>query len=665
MELPHYSSIEAQVKSIKEAMFSSDINPYSFVSPSAYDTAWLAMVPDHSHHNTKPMFTNCLYWVLSNQKQQGFWGECDGHGMPTIECLVATLACIVALKKWNVGSPLIHKGLDYIHSNNAKKFLNEINKDRCPRWLAIVFPTMVELAQTVGLNVELEEAIMSNILYQRQRILDTEQLVGKYHYPPLLSFLEALPSSHYIVDEQHITKHLSGDGSLFQSPSATAFAFMATGNTDCLTYLQSLAQTFANGAVPTTYPMDEDLIKLSVLNHVQRLGLAEHFMLETEQVLEQVYENYKKQESWANPRNSIGVQLLKDSLAFRLLRMQGYNVLPRNISWPFVSCEEEIRDLIKNDHDYFFSVMLNIYRATDVMFYGEDYELEEARSFSRNLLEKSISLEEADEGLDHQTSFRKILIGHELSLPWTARLDHLEHRFWIEENYENNALWMGKAFFQRLSSHFNDKLIRLAKQNYEFRQSIYKHELQELSTWSKDWGLDNMGFGREKTTYCYFAIAASCSLPINSDVRIMAAKSAIIITVADDFFDMEGSLSDLQSLTHAIKRWDDKSLCGPARTIFHALDNIVQDMATKHLHRQGCDITYELRDLWYETFESWMTEAKWSRSESVPSMDEYLKVGMTSIATHTIVLPASCFLNPSLRPSNLRPANTMKPQNSS
>ena len=74
-----------------------------------------------------------------------------------------------------------------------------------------------------------------------------EQLVDNSHYPPLLSYLEALPSSHYIIDEQDITKHLSGDGSLFQSPSATAFAFMATGNKECLSYLQSLVQTCANG----------------------------------------------------------------------------------------------------------------------------------------------------------------------------------------------------------------------------------------------------------------------------------------------------------------------------------------------------------------------------------------------------------------------------------
>jgi geranyllinalool synthase len=72
--------------------------------------------------------------------------------------------------------------------------------------------------------------------------------------------------------------------------------------------------------------------------------------------------------------------------------------------------------------------------------------------------------------------------------------------------------------------------------------------------WSKDWGLSDMGFGREKTTYCYFAIASSCSLPYDSDIRMMVAKSAILITVADDFFDMEGSLIQLKDLTDAVQR---------------------------------------------------------------------------------------------------------------
>ncbi|KAJ4849670.1 hypothetical protein Tsubulata_019868 [Turnera subulata] len=53
-----------------------------------------------------PMFKNCLTWILNSQKGDGFWGEYDdgiGHGMPTVECLPATIACMIAIKKWNAG----------------------------------------------------------------------------------------------------------------------------------------------------------------------------------------------------------------------------------------------------------------------------------------------------------------------------------------------------------------------------------------------------------------------------------------------------------------------------------------------------------------------------------------------------------------------------------
>lgn len=64
-----------------------------------------------------------------------------------------------------------------------------------------------------------------------------------------------------------------------------------------------------------------------------------------------------------------------------------------------------------------------------------------------------------------------------------------------------------------------------------------------------------MGFGREKTVYAYFAVA-SCSLfPHNSIMRLLIAKAAIIVTVADDFYDMEASLPDLEILTLAVQRY--------------------------------------------------------------------------------------------------------------
>ncbi|OMO65053.1 hypothetical protein COLO4_31528 [Corchorus olitorius] len=607
MELSNVDSIQALVKEIKQEMFSGNIDVYSFVSPSAYDTAWLAMIPSDDDIDV-PMFKDCLDWVVHNQAKDGYWGECDAHGNPTIESLPATLACLIALQKWNVGTEIAEKGLGFIEAN-AEKLLG----GNYPRWFAIVFPGMIEIARKIGLELDFPnhiKGLLMDIFFRRQEIFETEELADDdASYPPLLSYLEALPS-FYTVNEEAITMHLSNEGSLFRSPSATARAFMATGNKECLAYLKSLVRRCVHG-VPPSYPMDEELIKLGLANQILR--------------------NYKNQEALEKPRNntSIATQLHKDSLAFRLLRMHGYNILPRSFCW-FLN-NEEVQNQIEKNYEYFSSVMLNVYKATDLMF-PEEYELEEARSFSRKLLEKVVSKESGD--VDHFTKFSSLqrMIEHELSLPWVARLDHLEHRAWIEEN-DMNALWPGKTSFHRVSRHTNEKLVRLAVADYELRRSIYKNEMAELKSWCLKWGLSDMGFGREKTMYCYFAIASSLLLPYDSDIRLMVAKSAILITVADDFFDMEGSLNELNILSDAVKRWDGQGLSGHGETIFLALDN-----------------------LWYETFASWLVEAKWSRSKHFPSMDEYLGTGMTSIAAHTLVLPASCLLKPSLPNSKIRPA---------
>ncbi|XP_028796345.1 (E,E)-geranyllinalool synthase-like [Neltuma alba] len=638
-----------RAQKIKGTMFSPNFDPYSFVSPSAYDTAWLAMIPDSfsdesDDQSSKPKFRNCLNWLMNNQKEQGFWGDCDAFGNPTIEALPATLSSIVALKMWNSGPLLVDKGLSFIEAN-AEKLLKDV-KSYCPHWFAIVLPAMLELAETNGLHDVLPESVNETISYIfscRQKFINKERLVG-HHFPPLLLYLEALPPS-FAISTEEISKNLSVDGSLFQSPSATAKAFIVTGKKECLVYLQSLAQRCPNG-VPQTFPMDEDLIKLCMVNQIEKLGLAQYFVDEIKETLAQINKNFVDPESWVRSHNMIASQLHKDSLAFQLLRMHGYKVSPLSFCW-FLH-NKEIRGHVEKHPEYFTFAMISVYRATDVIFCGED-QLEEARSFAWKQLEKMTSADR-----DHRPQ-----IEHELNLPWLARLDHLEHRKFIEEN-EANALWKGKASYNRMSCVCSDELLQLAAQDFEFRQSLFKNELEELKRWSEDFGLRSMGFGREKTIYCYFAVAAATasSLPHDSWVRMLVAKSAIIVTVADDFFDMEASLPELEYLVDAIGRWDSGGLSSHSKVIFEALDDLMSEAAQRYRQQEGSDITSNLRQIWCETFSSWLEEAKWSRNGQTPSIDDYIKTGMISIAVHTIVLPAAlCFLKPNLPIDKLRPPN--------
>lgn len=75
-----------------------------------------------------------------------------------------------------------------------------------------------------------------------------EKLDKNYRYPLLLSYFEVVISS-YEVEQEDIIKHLSEEGSLFQSPSATACAFMTYGNKECLSYLQAMVPRFPNGGL--------------------------------------------------------------------------------------------------------------------------------------------------------------------------------------------------------------------------------------------------------------------------------------------------------------------------------------------------------------------------------------------------------------------------------
>lgn len=109
MDALQYSSTRTLIDEIKRGtLFNLHNNPLSFLSSSPYDSAWLAMVP-RADHPGEPMFRPCLDWVIKSQREEGFWD--DGMSpVPPLECLPSTLACLVALKRWNVGAKSIEKG---------------------------------------------------------------------------------------------------------------------------------------------------------------------------------------------------------------------------------------------------------------------------------------------------------------------------------------------------------------------------------------------------------------------------------------------------------------------------------------------------------------------------------------------------------------------------
>ncbi|XP_074342164.1 S-linalool synthase-like [Apium graveolens] len=169
-----------------------------------------------------------------------------------------------------LGPRIKEKGKSHVATNATK--LLKMNNTKLPRWFTIVFPAMFEQAERLDLHLnfpnDLKFLISSNCV-------NREKVDDKNVQPSLksLSCAEALLSA-CDMDEPVMVKNSSEDGSLFKSPCASAAAYMSTGNPEILKYLESVIQNFPCG-VPSVYPVDEEFIKLRMLDKLLNLGLAE------------------------------------------------------------------------------------------------------------------------------------------------------------------------------------------------------------------------------------------------------------------------------------------------------------------------------------------------------------------------------------------------------
>ncbi|KAH0467845.1 hypothetical protein IEQ34_002878 [Dendrobium chrysotoxum] len=110
------------------------------ISPSAYDTAWIARIPSLNDPN-KPQFPTTLQWILKNQLKDGSWGEPSFFFL--YDRLVCTISCTLTLALWKQGEDLIENVFLILHQHkngfiscyecqiavscvNENHFLNEI-----------------------------------------------------------------------------------------------------------------------------------------------------------------------------------------------------------------------------------------------------------------------------------------------------------------------------------------------------------------------------------------------------------------------------------------------------------------------------------------------------------------------------------------------------------
>lgn len=600
-------------------------------SVSAYDTAWVAMVPN-PHSSQAPLFPKCINWLLGNQLHDGSWSLPHHDPLLLRDVLSSTLACVLALKTWGMGEEHIRKGVRFIELN----FALASEKCQCsPIGFDIIFPGMLDHARDLSLGFQLEPKLLNDLLHKRDMELG-RNLEG--HSEKSKAYLAYLSEGLLKLQNWDMAmKFQRKNGSLFNSPSATAAAAISVQNPRCLNYLHSVIHKFGP-AVPAVYPLDI-YSRLCLVDNLERLGICQYFTNEIQSVLDDTYRH------WMQGEEDIFGETSHCAIAFRLLRKHGYDISAD----PLIGIleKESASSYCCNGYWNEVNALIEVYRASEMVLHENESALEKQNLLSKLLLEQHIFNGCDSKGFPNQICKQ---VEYLLKFPSQLTLPRVENRMNIEHyNVDSGRLL---KTLNRSSNFSNEDLLRLAVRDFNHCQLLHRDELKELERWHMQNRLHKLNFARQKAIYCFFSAAATIFPPELDEARMSWAKNSVLTTVVDDFFDGGGSEEELNKLIDLVEGWDvnfTSDCCSePVQIIFSALHSTVSELGEKASKWQERNVTSHMIELWLEMLYSMLREFEWTRDMKVPTLDEYMTNAWVSFALGPIIFPTIYLLGPKL-----------------
>ncbi|XP_042518576.1 (-)-germacrene D synthase-like [Macadamia integrifolia] len=353
--------------------------------------------------------------------------------------------------------------------------------------------------------------------------------------------------------------------------------------------------------------------KLSLIDLLQRLGVAYHFEGEMEKALEQIYNA-----SDYGFDDDDNYNLYTVALQFRLLRQQGYNV-PCDVFNRFKSSDGKFKEDLIND----VRGLLCLYEATHLRVHGEDI-LDEALDFTTTRL-KYVFV--TDDLKPHHPLATQVM--HALRQPlhkvFPARV---EARRYISVYQEDNTK--------------NEYVLKLAKLDFNLLQSIYLQELSQLSIWWKELGIaQKLPYARDRMVECYFLMLGLYFEPHYALARKIVTKTSALLTIVDDTYDAYGNLQELQLFTDAIESWDLGSidqLPEYMKVLYSALLYVYSE-TEEELKKEGRSyrVNYA-KEVMKAQVRSYLKEAKWFNKGYIPTFEEYMQNASKSSAVTMVIL---------------------------
>jgi halimadienyl-diphosphate synthase len=228
-----------------EALFKNQIGKGEMAG-TAYDTAWVASVPD-PEHSDRPAFPQALEWLRLHQRSDGGWGaEIQYSHDRILSTLIATIVLAEYPDQWTHIE--VEAGIRAIW-RNVQGLAHTLHETI---GFELILPTLLDRAKSLGFS--LPYAYLDNYRAKRQQKISLipAELLYSRHVTSAFS-LEFLGDD---VDHARLNGDLQeGNGSIATSPSATSYFITRTNNPAAWAFIADVVRR-AQGAIPAVVPID-------------------------------------------------------------------------------------------------------------------------------------------------------------------------------------------------------------------------------------------------------------------------------------------------------------------------------------------------------------------------------------------------------------------------
>uniref|UniRef100_I1R6H8 Uncharacterized protein n=1 Tax=Oryza glaberrima TaxID=4538 RepID=I1R6H8_ORYGL len=441
-----------------------------------YDTAWVAMVPERSSSQA-PCYPQCIEWILQNQHDDGSWGINSSSLSVNKDILLSTLACVVALKKWNAGSYHIRRGLNFVGRNfSVAMDVQNI----APVGFNITFSGLITLASGMGLQLPVWQTDIDEIFHLRK--IELERDAGGTISARKAFMAYVAEGFGNLQDWDQVMAYQRKNGSLFNSPSTTAAAAIHSFNDRTLNYLDSLTNKFG-GPVPAMYPQNI-YSQLCTVDALERTGISQKFAREIRDILDTTYR------SWLHNEEEVMLDIPTCAMAFRLLRTHGYDITSDEMA--HFSEQSSFDDSI---HEYLndTKTLLELFKTSQIRFSCEDLVLENVGTWSAKLLKQQLLSNKLSTSAQSEVEYV-------LKFPLHSTLDRLEHRRNIEQFKVEGSKVLKSGY---CGSHSNEEILALAVDYFHSSQSVYQQELKYFERWDNH---AEIGFCSKNVEIVFYAV---------------------------------------------------------------------------------------------------------------------------------------------------------------